>query len=115
MLLKSEKVIKMIPYITLYDFQSREVYSDSLYQYIPRTSLIIEKSIQIFNDPNPCFIHQSAVIKRILFELEDGLLELSEGKDQCFSLEQLPIQMQYLLNASVYKQIDICWKAKTKR
>lgn len=30
---------------------------------------IIQKSIEFFNDPEPCMIHRSAVMKRIFMEL----------------------------------------------
>jgi len=31
---------------------------------------IIKKSIEFFNDPEPCMIHRSAVMKRFFIELE---------------------------------------------
>ncbi|MDF2985451.1 MAG: hypothetical protein K0R50_961 [Eubacterium sp.] len=33
--------------------------------------VIINKSIEFFCDPEPCFIHRSAVLKRLLAEIED--------------------------------------------
>jgi hypothetical protein len=40
--------------------------------------LIIKKSIQFFHDPEPCFIHRSAVVSRILAELDLLLKERPE-------------------------------------
>lgn len=36
-------------------------------------SLIITKSIEFFNDDSPCFIHRSAIAKRLYLELEEYL------------------------------------------
>ncbi|HZJ57702.1 MAG TPA: hypothetical protein VFD89_05610 [Clostridia bacterium] len=38
-----------------------------------RNEFIIGRSIEYFNDPEPCMIHRSAVIKRIYMELFDYL------------------------------------------
>jgi len=38
-------------------------------------SIIIKKSIEFFNDDSPCFIHRSALAKRLYFELEDFLVK----------------------------------------
>ena len=38
-----------------------------------REDVLIRKSIEFFNDPEPCMIHRSAVMKRIYYELGDYL------------------------------------------
>ncbi len=35
-----------------------------------KEQIIIEKSSEFFNDPDPCYIHRSAVTNRLYFELE---------------------------------------------
>ncbi|QUI22288.1 hypothetical protein HZI73_08250 [Vallitalea pronyensis] len=45
---------------------------------IPK-SLIKEKSMAWFQDPDPCFIHQSAVRKRLLIALEDALMHVDQS------------------------------------
>lgn len=48
-----------------------------------KESCMIEKSIEFFNDPEPCMIHRSAVMKRIYLEFNyyiDTIIE--EGKDE---------------------------------
>lgn len=40
-----------------------------------KESIIIEKSIYFFDDPEPCFIHRNAVIVRLVSELHSELLE----------------------------------------
>lgn len=39
---------------------------------------IISKSIEFFNDPEPCFIHRSAVIKRLVAEIDDYFYNISK-------------------------------------
>ena len=36
---------------------------------------VIKKSIEFFNDPEPCFIHRSAVTIRLLNEIWDSAIE----------------------------------------
>lgn len=36
-------------------------------------NIIIQRSIDFFNDPTPCYIHRTAVRVRILAELEEAL------------------------------------------
>lgn len=43
-----------------------------------RREAVIEKSIEFFQDPNPCLIHEGAVKVRMLSELEAFLKEREE-------------------------------------
>lgn len=45
-----------------------EVHSCLLVEIPIIESVIIEKSIEFFSDPDPCFIHRSAVVKRVVLE-----------------------------------------------
>ena len=46
-----------------------------------KDEVIIEKSIEFFNDPEPCMIHRSAVMKRIYMEINEFfLLAMKDGK-----------------------------------
>lgn len=48
-----------------------------------KDEVIIEKSIEFFNDPEPCMIHRSAVMKRIYMEINEFfLLVLKDGKQE---------------------------------
>jgi len=61
---------------------------------------IIEKSIELFNDPEPCIIHKSYVIRKILLEIDEYLGEvLLEGKGQII-YENIPKNIRELLNIS---------------
>ena len=48
-----------------------------------KEEFIIKKSIEFFNDPEPCMIHRSAVMKRIYMEINEFfLLVLKDGKQE---------------------------------
>ncbi len=51
-----------------------------------RREAVIEKSIEFFQDPNPCLIHEGAVRVRMLSELEAFL----KGREEPVSLGNLP-------------------------
>lgn len=58
---------------------------------------IIEKSKELFNDPEPCIIHRSFVIKKVLMEIGEYLEEvLPEGKGQILC-ENIPNSIRELL------------------
>lgn len=38
-----------------------------------KEKVILEKSVEFFNDPEPCFIHRSAVTARLLSEISEYL------------------------------------------
>lgn len=61
--------------LKLLDKQGKAVFSGKLTKLQIPEPFIIEKSTLWFNDPEPCFIHQGAVMKRLFIELEDELLE----------------------------------------
>ncbi len=44
-----------------------------------KEQVLINKSIEFFGDPEPCFIHRSAVLKRLLAEIENHLNSLADG------------------------------------
>ncbi|MCI8624318.1 MAG: hypothetical protein HFG26_11765 [Provencibacterium sp.] len=50
-------------------------------QDIPlREEMILQKSIEFFDDPSPCYIHRGAVMNRLYMELEDALSPLGKGE-----------------------------------
>lgn len=53
----------------------KELYSGPLRDLPLREKIIIEKSIQFFDDPEPCHIHRTAVRIRLLAELDEALKE----------------------------------------
>lgn len=57
-----------VPCLTL-TFQGKEVYRGRLGELPIREEVILRKSIQFFNDPEPCHIHRSAVRSRLTEEI----------------------------------------------
>lgn len=74
-----------------------------------KDEIIIEKSIELFNDREPCIIHRTYVIKKLMLEISEYLDEvLPDGKGQ-IPLEEMPVNIRGLLNMScdvVKIQID---------
>jgi hypothetical protein len=53
--------------------------------------LIIEKSIEFFDDDEPCYIHRSAVAARLQFELETMIRNFRDrDKKENIPVESLP-------------------------
>jgi len=59
---------------------------------------IIEKSIEFFNDPEPCMIHRSAVMKRIYMQIYEFFLEAMEEGKQQIAWDNLPCFMDKALD-----------------
>ena len=63
-----------------------------------KEDFVINKSIEFFNDPEPCMIHRSAVMKRTYMEFFDYFNQLKgQGKDQVF-WDELPVSIKESLN-----------------
>jgi hypothetical protein len=63
-----------------------------------RDDLIIEKCIEIFNDSSPCFIHRSAVMKRLYAELEEYLEYGLKNCKKEWYWNELPPSIQLVLS-----------------
>lgn len=59
---------------------------------------IIEKSVELFNDHEPCVIHKSFAMKKLLFEIDEYFNQvLPSGKGQIIC-ETIPDNIRGLLN-----------------
>lgn len=86
--LKKDKKKKM--HIDIFN-ENRVIYQGRWDDLPLSENIIIEKSIDFFNDPEPCYIHRDAVRVRLLAELEAGL-----------NCNFLSIPPQWLNNLSVW-------------
>lgn len=71
---------------------------------------IIEKSKDLFNDPEPCIIHRSFVIKKMLMEISEYLEEvLPEGKGQimCDKIPNSVSELICISNDVLILQLDL--------
>lgn len=87
---------KQLKECILFDKDKNIIFS-GVYHDIPlKDNVIIEKSIELFNDPNPCFIHRGAIMVRMCCEIEH----------ECQSIEMSsipPITQSYInLDHAVY-------------
>ncbi len=55
-----------------------------------REDVVIQKSIEFFDDPEPCMIHRSAVMKRLYMEIYEFLLKKYESGEYELKLCQIP-------------------------
>lgn len=63
-----------------------------------RREAVIAKSIEFFQDPNPCLIHEGAVKVRMLSELEAFL----KGREEPVPLKQLPDALRTYLETDCF-------------
>ena len=56
-------------------FGDKVIFDAPLLDFPVDNSFVIEKSIEYFNDPEPCFIHRSAVVTRLVYELDDFITQ----------------------------------------
>ncbi len=59
-------------YVTI-SAENMQIYSGHWNDLPLSENIIIQKSIEFFDDPAPCFIHRDAVRIRLLADLEDSL------------------------------------------
>lgn len=60
-------------FITFIDNKGKVILEQKLTSLSLREEALISKSIEFFNDPEPCMIHRSAVMKRMYMEISDLL------------------------------------------
>lgn len=80
-------------------FSGSQICYDGLLEALPLCeSVILQKSIQFFDDPEPCYIHRDAVRIRLLAELEQAFVPSEQTSSASSALELL---RQYTGNSSV--------------
>ncbi len=83
--------------IKIIDTDNCILYEGNLYTLPVAESIIIEKSIEYFNDSEPCFLHKSAVAKKIYYEIEDFFQEKDNIGVREIKLDEFPLILQRLL------------------
>ncbi len=89
--------------IELYDDNGNVIYKGSFMRLPLSEPLVLEKCIEFFNDKNPCFIHRSAAINRITYQLEEEMKTISSDCNQSMTWAQLTDSVKYILK-SIEKQ-----------
>jgi len=68
---------------------------------------IIRRSIEYFNDPEPCMIHRSAVMKRIFMELGEFFNQnIKKGKSELL-WDEIPEQLRKIID--INESIEGVW------
>jgi len=112
-----KKIHKTVPilHVTLLSSNSIEIFTGPLSNLTLRDSIIIEKSIEFFNDANPCYLHRSAVTHRLLLEIEAAFITLSHHEDSIFLWIELPANLRYLIGEkNSIETVTLQWITKTK-
>jgi hypothetical protein len=62
-----------VPWLTFYDSDGNVAKKIRLMDLAVPEGIVIEKSIEFFHDPAPCMIHRTAVLSRLMMEIESAL------------------------------------------
>lgn len=78
---KKEKIVKEKPVFPSVEFYlGKTAKANFDIRDLPlKNQVVIQHSIQFFDDPTPCYIHRGAVQVRLVTELEEALLPLPHG------------------------------------
>ena len=82
------KPVKSLPSVRLYQ-QNVCIYDGFLKDLPIREDVLLSKSVEFFDDPEPCEIHRSAVASRLFYELENTLSQ-TPSADTC------PLLLSYI-------------------
>jgi hypothetical protein len=63
------------PVVAVTDANNNVILEKHLYDLPVNEDVVIQKSIEFFNDPEPCYIHRGAVLNRLYAEIEHRLAQ----------------------------------------
>jgi hypothetical protein len=66
---------RRVPLVELMDGRGKTIYLDTIDRLSIPESVILDMSIEFFNDPAPCVIHRSAVLSRAHEEIRSEISE----------------------------------------
>lgn len=90
--------MKRIEFIQFINMQSDVILEKKLITLPINEALLIEKSIEFFNDPEPCMIHRSAVMKRLYIEIGNYIENLLQKNINEIYISSLPDFFKEYLN-----------------
>jgi hypothetical protein len=76
--------------ICFIDCEGRIILEQKLTSLPLREEVIRSKSIEFFNDPEPCMIHRTAVMKRLYMEIYNSLCDSLQNKNKEQLFKHLP-------------------------
>lgn len=96
--------------ITFFGENGIPVYKGKLISLPFKDDVIIRKSIEFFNDDEPCIIHKSFVVRTIVLNIEDYFNRMEQIGVCEMEWDELPDEIKSILEFK--KAIKkICWKA----
>lgn len=98
---------KSAPRLQLLDASGAVLYDGALEALVLEEALVLSLSVSFFGDPEPCFIHRSAVLQRAYMELTQAL----EGRGPV-QVSALPADISRYLSA--FAQCATCHLTRTE-
>lgn len=83
--------------IVLINGSNKELFRGKITSLHLREEIIIKKSIEFFDDDSPCFIHRSAVMKRLFAEVEDYVNMKLDEQNNMILWNELPDSIKDIL------------------
>lgn len=74
--------------VTLTDDNGQVLYEGRIYGLPLRENAILQKSIEFFNDPDPCYKHRGAVHVRMWSDIEKHLIQIGSRSVRFNSLPE---------------------------
>jgi hypothetical protein len=90
--------------VVLTDAAGKTLYSGRIYGLPIRECVVIQKSIEFFNDPEPCYKHRGAVHTRIWAEFEQYL---EKTGSQPVSIGSLPEELRNAIDISDLRRNEL--------
>lgn len=84
--------------ICVLDCNKKAIFEKRVIDIPLKEEIVITKSIEWFNDPEPCMIHRSAVMKRLYFELLEYLESQKNNGNRLLALETIPAPLLDMLD-----------------
>ncbi|SFB08389.1 hypothetical protein [Clostridium frigidicarnis] len=88
----------MVRIIKILSEDSSIIYDGELYKLPISESIIVEKSIEYFCDSEPCFIHKSAVTKRLYYEFDRFFDEKLDNNIKIIEFKEFPLVLQNIIS-----------------
>lgn len=90
--------------LTLYDNQDDILCQKKLTSVPLKEESIIGQSVEIYNDPEPCMIHRSAVMSRMYMEIYKYFITRFKSSQRTFLFRDLPDKLSsYFGIGHIYK------------
>lgn len=84
--------------LSFYSANRARLLASAVFDLPLRETVILEKSVEFFQDPAPCYIHRGAVMTRLYGEILQNLPTEGPEQDFFYLIADLPEPLQTCLN-----------------